>query len=150
MPLNAAATLPFGAVVDATDGAVKVRTALPGGTTQTGTFFHGRFKIVQSPRAGMVRIALRGRLDCGGERGTTATVSRRRKKRRRVWGSDGGGLFETLGRNSITTVRGTRWLTEDRCNGTLTRVAEGSVVVRDRGTGKRIVVKAGQRYFARR
>ena len=148
VPLPASATLPFGAVVDATDGALKVRTAVPGGGTQTGTFFGGRFKVLQR-RKGMVRIALRGRIDCGGERGTTATVSRRRKKRRRVWGSDFGGLFETLGLNSITTVRGTRWLTEDRCNGTLTRVTEGSVVVRDRGTRKRTVVKAGQRYFAR-
>ena len=147
VPLTAAATLPFGTVVNATSGALKLRSALPGGKTQTGTFYGGRFKILQTSREGMVRIALRGRLDCGGK---GATVSRRPRKKRRVWGRDGGGLFETLGSNSITTVRGTRWLTEDRCDGTLTRVTEGSVVVRVRGTGKRVVVKAGQRYFARK
>ena len=36
-----------------------------------------------------------------------------------------------LRRHSHATVRGTRWLTEDRCGGTLTRVTEGAVVVRD-------------------
>ena len=33
--------VPFGSVIDATDGTVSVTVALPGGTTQTGQFFDG-------------------------------------------------------------------------------------------------------------
>ena len=47
-------------------------------------------------------------------------------------------------------MRGTRWLTEDRCDGTLTRVTEGSVVVRDLHRKRNKVVRAGQSYLARR
>src|SRR3712207_6890811 len=37
---------------------------------------------------------------------------------RRLWGRDKGGRFRTHGKNSHATVRGTRWLVEDRCDGT--------------------------------
>ncbi len=150
-PLAARASIPVGSVVDATHGAVAVRSALDtAGGNQTGTFFGGRFQVLQSPTAGVVRIKLRGRLSCGGARGTISTTPRkRRRKRRRVWGTDSGGLFQTLGLDSVTTVRGTRWLTEDRCGGTLTRVVRGSVVVRERRTGRRFVLHAGDRHLAR-
>jgi ferric-dicitrate binding protein FerR (iron transport regulator) len=46
-------------------------------------------------------------------------------------------------------VRGTRWMVEDRCDGTLTVVTEGEVVVRDLGLDRRTVVRAGERYLAR-
>jgi hypothetical protein len=47
-------------------------------------------------------------------------------------------------------VRGTRWLTEDRCRGTLTKVTEGAVEVRERRTGRTVLVEAGERHLARR
>jgi hypothetical protein len=47
-------------------------------------------------------------------------------------------------------VVGTKWLVEDRCNGTLTRVARGKVRVRDFKRHKTIIVKAGHSYFAKR
>jgi virginiamycin B lyase len=148
--LTGAASLPVGSVVDASRGRVAVQSVDAAGTPQTGTFYGGRFQIRQ-PRAadGLVKIALRGRLDCA-RPGRLAVISRkRRRKRRKVWGSDSGGLFATLGLDSITTVRGTKWLTEDRCRGTLTRVVRGSVMVRERRTGKRFVLHAGERHFAR-
>jgi hypothetical protein len=46
-------------------------------------------------------------------------------------------------------VRGTRWLTEDRCDGTLTRVTNGAVVVRDFKRHRSVVVRAGHSYLAR-
>jgi hypothetical protein len=49
---------------------------------------------------------------------------------RRLWG-DGYGRFRTAGRYSAATVRGTRWLVEDRCDGTVTRVKRGQVAVED-------------------
>lgn len=151
--LAASTALPVGSIVDATAGKVSLRSALPAaGATQTGAFSGGRFQVRQ-PRAagGLVKIALRGRLDCGARTAMAETSGKRKRKRkRRLWGSDDGGLFQTLGLDSVTTVRGTRWLTEDRCAGTFTRVAEGSVVVRVRATGKRVVLDAGETYLARR
>jgi streptogramin lyase len=149
--LTDSASLPVGSVVDARHGRVVVRSAVDAaGRTQSGTFYGGRFQVRQPRSAGgLVKIVLRGRLDCA--RGNVATISRRRhrKRRRRVWSSDSGGLFATLGLDSVTTVRGTKWLTEDRCSGTLTRVVRGTVVVRERRTGKRFVLHAGERHFAR-
>jgi virginiamycin B lyase len=146
-PVTTRTSVPVGSVVDARHGRVRLRTATRSGT-QTGTFFGGRFKVRQARKgSGIVRIALRGRLHC--RRGSAATISRKRKKRRKIWGLDLGGLFSTLGLDSVTTVRGTRWLTEDRCGGTLTRVVEGSVVVRERATGKRFILHAGERHLAR-
>jgi hypothetical protein len=69
---------------------------------------------------------------------------------RRLWGRDSGGRFRTYGRHSHATVRGTRWLTEDRCGGTLTRVTEGAVVVRDLARRRSVVVRAGHSYLATR
>ena len=62
---------------------------------------------------------------------------------------DDGGRFRTYGRHSHATVRGTRWLTEDRCGGTLTRVASGAVAVRDRIRRRTVLVRAGRSYLAR-
>ena len=45
-------------------------------------------------------------------------------------------------------MRGTVWRTDDRCDGTLTQVQEGSVTVRDLGRKKDIVVRAGKSYLA--
>ena len=46
-------------------------------------------------------------------------------------------------------MRGTKWLTEDRCGGTLVRVRRGSVTVRDFAKRKTVVVKKGKSYLAR-
>jgi len=68
---------------------------------------------------------------------------------RRLWGSDSGGRFRTHGRHSQATVRGTRWLTVDRCDGTLTRVTRGAVSVRDHVRDRTVLVRAGHSYLAR-
>jgi len=46
-------------------------------------------------------------------------------------------------------VRGTRWLVEDRCDGTLTRVVRGTVRVRDFRLRRTITLRSGQSYLAR-
>lgn len=73
----------------------------------------------------------------------TAASSRRRLFAR------GRGRFRTRGRYGSGTKRGTVFLTEDRCDGTLFKVTEGQIAVRDFVTGKTIIVNAGGRYFAR-
>jgi hypothetical protein len=47
---------------------------------------------------------------------------------RELWGS-GHGDFTTKGRYGAASVRGTIWLTQDRCDGTYFRVTKDSVTV---------------------
>ena len=68
---------------------------------------------------------------------------------RRLWGRDSGGRYRTFGRHSQATVRGTRWLTADRCDGTLTRVTADAVAVRDRARHRTVIVRSGHSYLAR-
>jgi hypothetical protein len=65
-----------------------------------------------------------------------------------LWG-EGHGAFRTVGRFSAATIRGTKWLTEDRCKATLTLVAKGKVAVRDFVKKRTIIVRARHRYLAR-
>jgi hypothetical protein len=67
---------------------------------------------------------------------------------RQVWGN-GKGRFRTRGRYGAATVRGTRWLTVDRCDGTLFRVAQGVVQVNDVPRRRQVTVRAGGSYLAR-
>jgi archaeosine-15-forming tRNA-guanine transglycosylase len=71
------------------------------------------------------------------------------KRVRRLWGRDSGGRFRSHGRHSHATVRGTRWTTVDRCDGTLTRVTEGAVAVKDFTRHHTVVVRAGHSYLAK-
>jgi len=153
-----AASLPVGTVVDATAGTVTLTTALPGGETQSGTFRGGAFTVRQAADGkGMTDIVLTGGSFAGCEKPTarkaaatvTAYAAAKKKKRRsktvrKLWASDKGGRFRTHGAQSVTTVRGTSWFTEDRCDGTYTKVTQGAVDVRSKRTGKVTRVKAGR------
>src|SRR4029079_5259424 len=80
-----------------------------------------------------------------------ATLAKTKKSHRSVrhlWG-EGKGAFRTVGRFSSATVRGTTWLTDDRCDGTLTRVTAGKIGVRDFVLRKTIVLKKGKSYLAK-
>jgi len=129
--------------------------ALPGGRVQAGRFGGGRF-VIRQGGGGRVDLYLRGPI-CprrGGQRhaaqrSAVAVAARKRRSGRRLWGRDKGGRFRTHGKNSHATVRGTRWVGADRCDGTLTRVTEGSVVVRDKIRHRRVIVRVGERYLAR-
>jgi hypothetical protein len=66
----------------------------------------------------------------------------------KLWGN-GKGKFRTDGKYSSATVRGTIWLVQDRCDGTLTTVKRGTVAVRDLKRNKTVAVKAGHSYLAR-
>jgi hypothetical protein len=48
----------------------------------------------------------------------------------------------------VATVRGTRWSTEDWCQGTITRVTQGAVSVLDLHRKRSKLVKHGHSYFA--
>ena len=141
--LKGTATLPLGSVIDSTTGRARL-FARRGNRQQVGNFSDGRFRVRQA-EDGEVLLTLRGKLDCGARSsGARAEAS---ATRRRLWGSSRG-RFRTRGSYSSGSVRGTKWLTVDRCNGTLTVVREGIVQVHDYGTGDRVLVRAGQSYFA--
>jgi uncharacterized RmlC-like cupin family protein len=59
------------------------------------------------------------------------------------------GRFRTRGRYSAATVRGTDWDTIDRCDGTLTVVHRGTVLVTDFRRNVTIPVTAGKSYLAK-
>jgi hypothetical protein len=130
--LRAAERLPVGTTVDAQEGAVRLTVARDDdGGTWSAVFSEGKFTVTQ-PAEGepVTTLKLTGpslRDTCAD---ATAAGRKKRKRVRRLWG-DGHGSFRTAGHYSAATVRGTRWLTEDRCDGTLTRVVRGSVEVED-------------------
>jgi Thrombospondin type 3 repeat len=163
LPLRGAAILPVGSIVETSSGRVELTAAAAtsGSETMKAQFYEGRFQIRQARqgRRGAKRRRLFTQLPlqggnfgktCGrGSRALSATRKKRSKKKvRHLWG-DGKGDFQTRGRGAAATVRGTIWLTEDRCDGTLVRVRRGRVAVRDLRLRRTIIVRAGQSYVAK-
>ena len=146
--LDAARGIPFGSEVDARRGRVRL-TSLPsaGGKPQTAEFYRGLFTVHQVGSITELRLSekLTG---CKKAKRASVAQKKRRPKSRRLWGN-GRGKFRTKGQYSAATIRGTRWLVQDNCRSTLTRVTVGSVLVRDRVKRKNIIVRAGKRYVAR-
>jgi hypothetical protein len=155
LALSDLASLPVGTVVDTRRGTVELRSALPDGTTQSGSFHGSRFEVRQKAGSnGLTNLYLRGSFSGCRTSATSSTrlasaAAKRPKAVRRLWGKDSGGRFRTHGRDGVATVRGTIWSTADRCDGTLTRVTEGAVDVKVRATGRVVRVSAGQRHLAR-
>lgn len=67
---------------------------------------------------------------------------------RKLW-AEGHGSYSTKGNYAAGAVVGTRWLTEDLCDGTLIRVATDSVEVTNLVTHHRRRVRAGHSYLAK-
>ena len=147
--------LPNGTVIDTRKGRVLVVIADGSGGTDAAEFYEGVFEVNQPKKLkGLANIFLDG----GGFKGCPrapkdphAQVSANKSPHRSVrhlW-SKGSGKFRTVGRFSSATVRGTTWLTDDRCDGTLVRVKQGKVAVRDFIRRKTVLVRAPKSYFAR-
>jgi Ca2+-binding RTX toxin-like protein len=153
--LDPSRPVPLGTVFDTRAGTLTL-TAASGtaGATQTADFKDGRFAVAQSAGALVTDLRMQGGSYVGCPRATArGAVARSAASRRRVvrklWGS-GKGRFRTRGRSSAATVRGTVWEVVDRCDGTLTRVHEGVVVVENLRTGRTKVVRAGESHLVRR
>jgi hypothetical protein len=147
IPLQAASAVPVGTIVDTRHGVVALTAALPGGATQ-GASVHGGLFQVRQPASGhgMTELVLRGpKPTCGTAR---AAATSGRRPPRKLWASDNHGRFRTRGSNAVATVRGTSWYMADRCDGTYTRVKQGSVKVRELRTGRTVVVRAGHSHLA--
>jgi hypothetical protein len=141
--LRAGGSLPLGTSVDVRRGRIALSAASSKhGRARTVRLYSGRFKVTQPGK--ITQFALNGPL-AGRGKGASAA----RKKTRRLWG-DGKGRFRTRGRFSSATVRGTKWLVQDSCGSTVTKVARGVVTVRDFARHKTVKVRAGHSYTARR
>jgi len=148
IPLTGPVQIPVGSVIDTTKGEINlVSAANKGGAVQNAWFYSGIFKVGQLSDQ-TTELTLAGpKLSC--PKGKKASSSAKKPKTRKLWGN-GKGKFRTKGGFSSATVRGTRWVVIDRCDGTLTQVKEGSVLVRDFKKRKNVIVRAGKQYLARK
>ena len=146
--LTAGAHIPVGSSIDTRRGRIAITAAQGKGKTATADFYNGLFKLTQTKGSKPITtLALIEKLSCA-KSGKANIAAKKKKKKRRLWG-DGKGRFRTKGQYSSATVRGTKWLVEDRCTSTLTRVVRGRVSVRDVVKKKTVIVRAGKRYTAR-
>src|SRR5947208_5784144 len=110
-------------LIDATHGKVKLVSAKPKGGTQSGVFSEGAFVVTQRKSDGLTDLTLSGGdfSVCNKAAAAGAPITdAKRNRRRRLFGR-AHGRFRSRGRSSSATVKGTDWLTEDRCNGTVTQ-----------------------------
>jgi hypothetical protein len=166
VPLAGPLQIPVGSQLDTTKGRVALTSAAAtkGTKTQESDFYDGIFQVKQSlPKkkskkavALTTDLVLKGQIppsQCAPLKGARAAAATKKKKGPKsslgkLWGN-GKGKFRTTGKYSAATVRGTKWLTQDRCDGTLTKVVRGTVSVRDFKRNKTVTVKAGHSYLAR-
>jgi hypothetical protein len=165
VPFTGAANIPVGSQLDTSKGRVALTSATDtgGAKTQTSDFYQGIFAVKQTvpkkkpkkPTALTTDLVLKGELprsQCAPLKGARAATVDKKKGPKAVlgklWGN-GKGKFRTNGKYSAATVRGTIWLVQDRCDGTLTKVTRGTVSVRDFKRRKTVTVKAGHSYLAR-
>ena len=157
MRLTAARQIPVRSFLDTKKGTVRLVSATTtAGVTQAGKFGAGLFQVLQSGKRsarGLTELRLKGSSFRGcrltSSRRASAAARRYRRVVRRKLRSDAKGKFRTRGRYSAATVRGTVWTTSDRCDGTLTTVRRGRVVVRDFRRKRNVLLRAGKRYLAR-
>lgn len=136
--------VPIGSQFDTTAGTVQLSISRRS-SLETSEFYDGIFTVLQANSTSLGELRLGGGdfLQCL----SSFRVSAKRRPVRSLWGS-GKGRFRTRGRYSAATVRGTKWLTQDLCEGTLTTVVEGTVLVGDVSRRRNVVVTAGHSYLA--
>lgn len=153
-PLTEARQLPIGSQVDARAGTVGLVVAGPHGRqTQRVTLAGGMFSLAQSTQGSSRGLTTLNLLqdDFPGAPAYRGCAGHSSVVLQTVRALDQGGRFVTLSRDSSTTARsaGTAWDTSVRCDGTLTVVHHGTVVIFDYPLHQTVAVNAGQRYLAK-
>jgi hypothetical protein len=153
VPLTGERQLPVGSMLDTRRGTVQLTSAANArGSIQSGDFTAGVFQVLQSRRLrGLTDLTLVGGSfrACSARTGRSAGAARLSSRAVRRLRGTARGRFRTRGRYSAATVRGTTWDTTDRCDGTLTRVGSGVVVVRDLRKRRNITLRTGKSYLAK-
>lgn len=152
-PLTEARQLPIGSQVDARAGTFRLVVAGPHPRqTQRVTLTGGVFSLAQSTQESSRGLTTVNLLqdDFPGGPAYHGCAGHSSAVLQTVGAVDQGGRFVTLTRDSSGTGRsaGTAWDTSVRCDGTLTVVHHGTVVVFDYPLYRAITVHAGQRYLA--
>lgn len=146
VPVTALSNVPIGSELDLTRGRIQLTSTAAAGGTQTAVFYQGRAVVGQTKAATPITtLTLSGPLVCP-KRKSAATHP---PKQRSLWGS-GKGNFRTIGKYASAVVRGTVWLTQDTCQGTLVRVQSGTVTVTDNVRHRTVIVTAGKSYLAKK
>jgi hypothetical protein len=144
--------VPYNTTVDVTRGRIVLRADTGTLTVSGAGGITAAFVLVRGTDRGRAVVELRlakGNFAvCPKRRTSGVAQAAPTKVVRQIWG-DGKGRFRTRGRYSAATVRGTRWLTADRCDGTQTRVTQGVVQVRDLRRNRQVTLRAGRSYLAR-
>jgi Ca2+-binding RTX toxin-like protein len=152
-PLEGALKIPMASTIDARGGAVRVDTARnAAGTRQEIQVAGGPFSVRQE--AGKrpstdLRLVGRPRGCARSASGPRAPADARVPKLDMRTDAGKRGRYRVKGRHSIGSPKGTSWVTEERCDGTFTRVRSGTVTVRDLERKRTIVLHAGDTYLAR-
>ena len=139
--LDATQSIPVGSTIDTKKGSLTLTS-----TDGTATFRDGIFKLTQTKTT--TDLTLTEALAKCPKKGAAHAAAKKKPKTRKLWGK-GSGSFRTRGRYSAATVRGTEWLVQDSCAGTLTQVRKGVVSVRDNVKRRTIILRAGKKYLAR-
>jgi hypothetical protein len=146
IPLTADTKIPAGTIIDALHGTVEIFTA----SGKKGKLYHGFFggavfrltEAVFGRDRGLTTLQLvegtfKGapsykscQAHGAGDRGATAHTALSSRILQTLH-ARATGRFRTRGRYAAGTVRGTRWTTSDRCDGTLLAVQLHSIVVQD-------------------
>ncbi len=153
--LSSLRQVPFGTVIDARHGTVSVTTIGPNGHVQTGQFYAGEFVLSQGANGKVVATLVGGNFNIcptATERSHLASISSRRASGkhvvRKLW-ANAHGSFSTKGNYAAGAVQGTKWVTEDLCDGTRIRVTRDKVKVTNLVTHKTIEVFNRHSYLAK-
>jgi hypothetical protein len=145
--------LPMGSTIDAREGAVRVATAKSStGARQEVRVSGGPFTVRQ--QAGKrpttdLRLVGSAQGCTRSSSGPRAPTDARTPKLDTQTAKRKPGKYRVRGKHSIGAPTGTSWVTEERCDGTFTRVRSGTVTVRDLERKRTVVLHAGDTYLAR-
>ena len=156
VPVTQLKQIPAGAVIDALHGTLNLITSTgTGHKTQTGTFGGAIFKVTQDHSGlttlTLVENAFKGApsyASCNVAGGKASAAALSAKTLQLLKGKDNHGKFRTKGRYAAATTRGTAWSVADRCDGTLTKVTQSSVLVNDFVRHISLILHAGHSYLA--
>jgi hypothetical protein len=173
VPLTEVVQIPANTQIDALKGTIQLISAggaahtasSKGQKTQTGNFGGAIFTVSQA-RSGKSKGQTTLSIIEGAFRGAPTYASCKSKKAtdsmRPIAGAaavsssvlqtlhaSAHGHFRTHGRYAAATVRGTKWVTTDRCDGTLVSVQLHSVEVTDFVRHLTVLVRQGHHYLAR-
>jgi hypothetical protein len=171
IPLTQLRQFPVNVVVNALHGTLQVITATGGHPaadaaakgkkhkkgkvkTQSGRFSGAIFKITQAHSGlatmSLVEGAVKGGPSFAKCRGKALDATAASSKTLQLLHASAKGKFSTRGRYAAATVRGTKWTTADRCDGTQIHDITDSVSVNDFVHHKTVILHAGQTYLAKK